>query len=151
MEANLFGLKLALLFFWAAWFSIVFLTNLFGGLKAVRILPQSWKFSSRNYEAVQKAVAAYRAPSWLPGLLFTGVIVWQLSAAALYAWAFASSLNTGTLAGGLVNAAFALGLGLWAAFMIADEITLKYEYERSHELLFIAQLVTLVALYVLPQ
>ena len=45
---------------------------------------------------------------------------------------------------------FAAGLALWAAFMIADEITIKYAYEQSHELLFIAQLATLVALHVIP-
>jgi hypothetical protein len=44
----------------------------------------------------------------------------------------------------------AAGIGLWAAFMIADEITIKYAYEQSHELLFVAQLVSLVAMHVLP-
>ena len=34
--------------------------------------------------------------------------------------------------------------------MLADEIVLKYELERTHELLFIAQLASLVAMHVLP-
>jgi hypothetical protein len=150
VEINLFVLKLALLFFWAAWFSIVFLTNLFSGLKAAGVLGETWKFASKNYEAVAKAVSIYRAPSWVPRLLFLGVVLSQFIAAALYGWAFISSFKAGTLDATAVNAAFAAGLGLWAAFMLADEITIKYAYEQSPELLFIAQLVTLVTLYLLP-
>ena len=89
MSMELLTLELALLLFWAAWFSIVFLTNLFGGLKALGVLPESWRFASKNYEAVAKATSIYAAPSWVPPLLFAGVVLWQLLAAALYAWAFA--------------------------------------------------------------
>jgi hypothetical protein len=41
-------------------------------------------------------------------------------------------------------------LGLWAAFMLADEILKQYDVEHSHVLFFIAQLVTFVSFYVLP-
>jgi hypothetical protein len=150
MSMELFTLELALLLFWAAWFAIVFLTNLFGGLKALGVLPESWRFASKNYEAVAKATSIYEAPSWVPPLLFAGVMLWQLLAAVLYAGAFASSLRQGTLDAGALNAAFAAGLGLCAAFVLADEITIKYGYEPSHELLLIAQLATLMAMYVLP-
>lgn len=43
-----------------------------------------------------------------------------------------------------------LALGLLAAFMIADEIFKEYDLERGHVLLFSAQLVILIVLYVLP-
>jgi hypothetical protein len=150
VDVNLFFLKLALIAFWAAWFSIVFLTNLFSGLKAAGVVGESWKFASKNYEAVVKATSIYKAPSWIPRFLFAGVVLWQLAATVLYAWAAVSSLRMGTLDFAAVNAAFAMGLGLCAAFMIADEITIKYAYEQSHELLFVAQLLTLAALHVLP-
>ena len=113
------------------------------------MLGESWKLASKNYEAVAKAVSIYRAPPWLPRLLFGGVVLWQLMAAMLYGRSFVSSCNAGTLDAAAVNAAFAAGLGLCAAFILADEITIKYAYEQSHELLFIAQLATLLALYLL--
>jgi hypothetical protein len=147
---NLFGLKLGLLFFWAAWFAIVFVTNLFSALKAAGVLGESWKLASKNYEAVAKAVSIYRAPAWLPRLLFLGVVLWQLFAAALFACALVFSYRAGMLDGPAVRAAFTAGLGLFAAFMIADELTIKYAYEQAHELLFIAQLASLGALYLLP-
>jgi hypothetical protein len=87
MEVSLFTLKLALLLFWAAWFAMVFLTNLLSGLKAAGMLGKEWKFASTNYEAVAKAVAIYDAPPWVPRLLFSGVVVWQFIAATLFGWA----------------------------------------------------------------
>jgi hypothetical protein len=147
---TLLPLKLALILFWAAWFGVVCLTNLFSGLKAAGFLGESWKFASKNYASVAKAVSLYGAPAWVPALLFAGVIAWQLVTASLFAWALCSSLAAGAVAIAAVNAAFAAAIGLWAAFMIADEITIKYAYEQAHELLFIAQLACLVAMHLLP-
>lgn len=150
VDVRLFTVKVALLAFWAAWFSIVFLTNLFGGLKAAGKLPETWTFASKNFEAVKKATSIHAAPPWVPALLFAGVILWQGITAVLFACAALASLSAGTMTWGAVNAAFAAGTMLWAAFMIADEITIKYAYEQAHELLFILQLATLVVVYLLP-
>lgn len=150
MDDGLFALKLALLLFWTAWFAVVFLANGFGGLKAMGSLPPSWKFASANYQAVVKATAMYEPPAWVPPLLFAAVLLWQLTVAALFAWAAGAWLLEGRLAWRAVNLAFGGGIALWAAFMLADEITLKYEFERTHELLFIAQVASLVAMHALP-
>ena len=68
----------------------------------------------------------------------------------LFGWAIVSSLSAESLNLRAVNVAFLGGLGLWAAFMIADEILKQYEVEHSHVLFFIAQLVTFIAIYALP-
>lgn len=140
-------LKPALLAFWATWFSIVLLTNIFSAMKAAGKLPPSWKFASKNYEMVVKAVSRYEAPAWVPRLLFAGVIAWQLAAAVLFWRALACWGTAGMPDMAAANTAFAAGILLWAAFMIADEITLKYAMEQPHELLFIAQLASLVAMH----
>ena len=147
MPGSLHFLKLAVLAFWGAWFTIVCATNLFGALKAAGKLPPEWKFASKNYEMVVKAVSLYRAPAWVPKLLFAGVIAWQFGAAALFWYALASSGAAGSLDMAAVNAACAAGILLWAAFMVADEITLKYAMEQPHELLFIAQLASLLVMH----
>ena len=143
-------LKLGLLAFWMAWFAIVAATNACGGLKALGKLPPAWRFASANYEAIVKATAMYAPPRWLPALLFAAVVAWQLATFALLACAVAGSLRAGAIDLRAATIALASGTALWAAFMLADEITVKYEFERTHELLFIAQLATLVALHVLP-
>jgi hypothetical protein len=136
-------LKLAILAFWAAWFAIVVLTNLFGALKAAGALPPGWKFASKNFELVEKAVSIYAPPPWVPRVLFLGVLAWQFIVTCLFAWAFFASLRMEAVAP-VAGAAFGAGILLWAAFMIADEITIKYAMEQPHELLFIAQIASLL-------
>jgi len=150
MEVHLFALKLGLLTFWGLWFSVVFLTNLFDGFRLLGIFPITWKVASQNFQPVAKATARYVSSVWLPACLFSGVIVWQLLAVTLLGWALMASLREGYIDGPAVNAAFACGLGLWAAFMIADEIFKQYDTQRSHVLFFTAQLLTLLAIHELP-
>jgi len=138
-----------LLAFWAAWFAIVFLTNAFSALKAAGRVGPEWKFASKNYDSVVKAVSLYSAPAWVPRVLFAGVLAWQLAAAALYGAALVACLSSPAVALGAVNLAFAAGAGLCAAFMLADEITIKYAYEQAHELLLVAQLASLAAIHAL--
>ena len=140
-------LKLAIVAFWAAWFAIVFLTNLFDLLRAAGVLPAEWKFASRNYQMVQKAVSLYEPPPWVARVLFLGVLAWQFLATCLFAWALQASVRSGSLAMAPVDRAFAAGILLWAAFMLADEITIKYAMEQPHELLFIAQVACLVLIH----
>ena len=145
----MYPVKLALLFFWGAWFSIVFLTNAFSAMKAGGMLPPTWRFASKNYEMVAKAVSIYAPPAWVPRLLFLGVLAWQLLAAVLFWYALAASGGSGILHMDAVNAACAAGILLWAAFMIADEITIKYAMEQPHEILFVAQLATLLVMHLI--
>ncbi|HUQ28879.1 MAG TPA: hypothetical protein VM051_09815 [Usitatibacter sp.] len=148
MHGAIHFLKLAILAFWAAWFAIVVLTNLFGALRAAGALPPDWKFASKNFELVEKAVSIYKPPLWVARVLFLGVLAWQFAVACLFAWAFIASLGTGGIAP-VANVAFSAAILLWAAFMIADEITIKYAMEQPHELLFIAQIACLLAIHIL--
>ena len=143
----MYYLKLALLFFWAAWFSIVTVTNVTGAMKALGMLGPSWRFASNNYPMVVKAVSLYDAPAWLPKLLFLGVVAWQALAAAFFWYAFAASGTARLIDIDAANLAFASGILLWGAFMIADEITIKYAMEQPHELLLIAQIGSLLVMH----
>jgi hypothetical protein len=82
--------------------------------------------------------------------MFCGVVCVQLLVAFLFGWAIISSGSAGALNWWAMNIAFISGLGVWAAFMLGDEIFKQYDAEHSHVLFFIAQLVTFLALYVLP-
>src|SRR6266571_1638181 len=113
-------LKSGVLLFWAAWFTIVLITNVCDALKAGRVLPSGWTFSSGNWELMLKATA---------GLLF-----WR-------AWAAGGR-------GGVI--AFVVGLALWATFALADEVFLAYTVEAAHLRLFGLQLVSVLALRLLP-
>ncbi len=141
-------MKDGLVFFWAAWLSIVFLTNLFEGLKRLGLLSEGWKFASQNYELIQKTISVYSPPDWLAGVLFLGVVLWQGLALVLLWVAFGWMLAQGP-ALAQIDLAFGVLLGLWAAFMLADEIFRAYENQTKHLLIFISQLITVLLLHFL--
>jgi hypothetical protein len=143
-------LKRGLLAFWAAWLSLVFATNSLDGAKALGVLGEHWAFASGNHDFLAQTTARYGTPAWLNAVLFAGVIAWQgLAAALLWLawWAFRGG-GTGRPA---LYAAFAAGLSLWAAFILADEVFAAYAVEATHWHLFIAQLATLLAVELLPE
>jgi hypothetical protein len=143
-------LKRALLLFWAVWLSVVFATNVADGCKALGLLTQGWAFASGNYPFLVTTTARYGPPAWLNGLLFLGVVCWEGTTALLFwlAW-----MRSRTKEGGrrLLYAAFTAGLGLWATFLVADEVCITYTVEGTHLRLFTAQLVTLLTVELLPE
>ena len=139
-------LKQALLLFWAAWLSVVFTTNVLDGAKALGLLAPSWMFASGNYAFVCQTTARYGTPAWVNGLLFGGVVCWEGLAAGLFWLAWWTSGSNGRAG----DAAFAVGLSLWAAFLLADEVFIAYAVAGTHWRLFIAQLLSWLAVEVLP-
>jgi len=150
LTANTLFLKRALLFFWALWFSIAAITNIMDGLKAVAFLPNPWPLASGNYAFIVDTMHAYDPPRWLTASLFLGVIAWECLTAFLL-WQACKQFR-GIDQQGLtaVYRAFTVGLGLWASFIIADEIFIAYEIEHTHRQLFILQLLSLLGLRLLP-
>jgi hypothetical protein len=150
MNVDISTLKLGLVVFWSLWITVVFLTNLFEGLKILSVLPEDWPFASGNYKYVSEATSAYALPPWATGLLFLGVIGWEGTATVLFWRAVARYIGVGSSAIEFVNTAFSVSIGLWAAFMLADELFRAYRQQTTHVLLLIGQLVSLLAIHVLP-
>lgn len=145
-----FYFKLALIVFWGWWYLIAFATNLCESFQGLGVLPKTWPFASGNLRGVIQATKTCSTSKSLPWLLFSGVLSCQLLAACLFGWGIISSVSAGSFNSAATNAAFLVGMGLWAAFMLADETLKQYDVEHSHVLFFIAQLVSFVALHVLP-
>lgn len=149
MQITIATLKRGLVFFWAAWLSIVFLTNLCELLIQLGLLPESWAFASGNYGFMLATTARYTPPDTLVMVLFVGVVVWE-GLAALLLWRAFGGYRGGHGWPVLVTA-FAVSLALWAAFMLADELLMAYDVEATHMRIFTAQLVTLGVLRLLPE
>ncbi|WP_128545976.1 hypothetical protein [Larkinella soli] len=140
-------LRAGLLLFWSLYFTSVFLSNSGDALKAAGLLPDDWLFVSGNYELVRKVVGIYRPPGWLAGLMFAGVIGWQAAGLALFWQAFLLTLRRATEYRVAIHRAFALTIGLWAAFILADEFFLAYEMgglSATHYNLLIAEVVMFI-------
>lgn len=150
MVVNLFALKLGLLAFWGAWFGLLFATNLCAALKGLKLLPQSWRFASTNYQAIRVATSRYDAPSWIAVFLFYGVVVWQLLAATFFLIAMFASVRGSMLDINAINAAFTVATLHWMALLLADEIFEEDEKAKTHALFLIVQLTTLIGIHFLP-
>jgi len=148
-DCSAITLKRTLLGFWALWLTIVFATNLCDAAKAVGLLGESWALASGNYRAIVETTSRYGTPDRLNGLLFLGVLGWEAVAATLF-WIACLRFRGKATGRQTLYRAFLCGLTLWGAFLIADEVCIAYAVTGAHLRLFIAQLMTLVAIEVLP-
>lgn len=143
-------LKRVLLFFWAVWLSVVFLSNFADALKEIGWLGESLAFASGNFKFIQATTARYGTPDFVNALLFAGVIVWEGVATLLFWWA-AWTFRGRKSGRKILYFAFTSSLLLWGAFLVADEIFIAYPVESTHLRLFIAHLLTLLAIDLLPE
>lgn len=140
-------IKRGLLLFWAAYFTIVVASNVMDGLKAMTVVPDTFRFVSGNFALVGRVTGIYNVPAEGVAVLYIGVLLWQGTAAALFWRAFGAWHGATAPDARLVNAAFAIGLGLWAAFVLVDELFIAYEIaglEATHVALLSAQLLSLL-------
>jgi hypothetical protein len=133
-----------LLFFWAAWLSIVSATNVFNGLQVLTVLPESFRFVSGNWQAINQVMDPLGVPRGLQAFLFVSVIGWETLAAVLYWWATATYRGRPLAQEKPTLCACAVNLALWAAFQALDEVFIAYQLEDVHRLIFLVQLGTLL-------
>ena len=139
-------LQSGLVLFWALWLSLVTLTNTFDALRQLGLLPEAFTFASYNFDLVRETVGAHGIGTPLAVLLFAGVLVWELLASLLLWRAWAAMLHGAHGTAAEVTQAFVLSLALWAAFLIATEMTVNYVTAGTHKSTLIAQLATLLVI-----
>ncbi|HLH26186.1 MAG TPA: hypothetical protein VK066_27015 [Chloroflexota bacterium] len=144
------ALKRGLLLFWALDLTIVSVTNLLDGLKALDVLPPGWPMASGNYPLLVKAIGVYGWPAWVAGLALAGAIVWEAAAAALFWRAWRCLPARAVAAPGVLYPPFVALVGLWSAFLVADEFFIAYTLNGTHAHFFTAALATLLAVALLP-
>src|SRR5215472_9109159 len=118
-------LKRLLLFFWAVWLSVVFLTNLADAGKGLALLDESWAFASGNWKLIQETTARYQTPAAVNIILFAGVLFWEGVAAVLF-WRAGWSFRGKHSGRKIWYSAFTTSLLLWGAFLVADEVCIAY-------------------------
>jgi hypothetical protein len=139
-----------LLLFWALWFSVVFLSNLADAGKRLGLLSESWAFASGNLKFIEATTARYGTPDLVNAVLFGGVIVWEGIVVALF-WCGGCMYRGKSSGRRIVYLAFTASLLLWGAFVVADEVFIAYPQENVHLRLFVAHLITLMAIDLLPE
>lgn len=135
-------MKRLVLAFWTAYFAVICLTNTLDLLQGMGLLPGDWRYLSGNLPLLLRTLGGVGLPSGLAGLLLAGVALWQ----GATAWLFGRVL----IRGEPLEAAFVAGAGLWAVFLVADELLLRYDLEAVHLRLLMAQMVSFLVVSLLP-
>lgn len=143
MKTTEFTIQRIILSFWSCYFSIVTLTNILDGLRAMGVLSKEWKFASGNFELILQTTANMGTPAWLNALMFSGVILLELAASVSF---WKSVLN---VSNANIYRAHAVGLILFAGFIMADEIFFAYGVEATHMRILFGLLVSLITLILL--
>lgn len=147
---NLGVLKRGVLAFWAAWLSVVALTNILDALKGLGVLPQTWAWTSGNFGWIQQSMKPLGVSVGIEALLFLGVIIWEVLAAVLFWRATMQYRNRPLVEERAAVLACAVNLALWCTFQVLDEVFLTFEPEAVHRVIFANQILTLLMLHLLP-
>lgn len=143
MKASAVTIQKIVLIFWSCYFSIVTLTNILDGLRAMGALSKEWKFASGNFEMIVQTTANLGVSAGVNAFLFCGVIILELIASILF-WKSVTNSNEGN-----IFSAFSIALILFAGFIMADEIFFAYAVEATHMRIFFGLLVSLIAIILL--
>ena len=143
-------LKRGILFFWAAWLSVVAATNILDALRSLSVLPTSFVFVSGNWAWINRVMDPLGVPWWLQGSLFLGAMIWEALGALLYWHALARYRGRPLAQEPAALRACVVGLALWGAFQVLDEVFLAYQTEDVHRSLFVSQIATILLLQLLP-
>jgi hypothetical protein len=145
------AIKRGLLLFWSLWFSIVFAITVFDALQALGVVDRSWKFGSGILALISADTAMYGVPAGIHGAWRLGVIVCEGLVAAVFWRALHKFRGLGNADRHALAAAFGLALSLFAAFLVADRFFVNHLYEATHLRILVAQLVSLLGIYLLPE
>jgi hypothetical protein len=133
----------ALLGFWACYFTLVALTNATDLLRALGVLPPSFPWVAGNLAFIAQSIGRVGVPAGLSPWLLAGVMAWEGLAAALFGAAARRDPGDDAL-----GPPFVVSLGLWAVFILLDELLIIFEtgVEATHLRLFLTELATLLVI-----
>lgn len=105
-----------------------------------------FRSSSKNLELMEKVAKRHGSGSSAIGALFVIIMSWELLSAAAYLCAFGLYLDGNTI---LLPYAFFAGMGLFAGLVLGNEAFVYYDDEEEHVIMFVAQLVSYIAVVLL--
>jgi hypothetical protein len=143
-------IKDGMVLFWAAWISIVVMTNIVAALRVAGLVSPDAGLASGNYTAIVKVSDRLSIPHALDFILFLIVILWEAIAAVLLWRASVYSLAGSSLRMVAADTALAVLLALFGAFMLADEVFHAFKVENDHRGIAAFILISLIAFHTLP-
>lgn len=141
--------KKIIILFWALWWFIALWTDVSGGLVHMHLIHVTWA-SDNNYVSLADSLKMYQLPVWVPPLFFIGIVVWSLLSTLAFCWASMALRKNKSLWIKRAEIAFIISLTYWLAFFLADQAVMKFDVEENHMVQGGFQLLSFLALYLLP-
>jgi len=135
-----------LLLFWGIYFAMAGTGNIVDWMTNHGYRGKYFRSSSKNLELMERVAKRHGSGASAIGVLFAVIMSWELISAAAYLGAFALYL-TGNFV--LLPYAFFAGMGLFAGLVLGNEAFVYYDDEEEHIIMFLAQLVSYVAVVLL--
>jgi len=141
--------KKILIIFWTLWWLIAFWTDVVGAFAHVGALAASWA-PDTNYPFLAASLKMYNVPDWLTAALFACILLWSLASTLTFCWATIGLSHARAVWMKRMQIAFIVSLTFWLAFFLADQFVMKFDLEENHMVQGGFQLLTYLAMYLLP-
>ena len=135
-----------LLLFWGVYFSLAGTGNLVDLLTQHGYRGRYSRQSTKNLELLEQVGKRHGSSSARIKVIFGLIMSWELLSAATYLAALSFYLLGKTF---LMPYAFFIGMGLFAGLILGNEAFVYYDDEEEHVVMFLAQLVSYIAVVVL--
>ncbi|HZW85653.1 MAG TPA: hypothetical protein VFE91_07130 [Nitrososphaerales archaeon] len=135
-----------LLLFWGIYFGMAGTGNVANWLSERGYHGRLFRFSSKNFELIDRVAKRHGTGESSVKVFFVIVMSWEVLSAAAYLSALALYL-VGEFY--MVQYAFFVGMGLFAGLILGNEAFVYYDDEEEHVVMFLAQLVSYVAVVLL--
>jgi len=136
----------ALLLFWGVYFGMAGTGNVVDWLTNHGYRGRLFRSSSKNLELMERVAKRHGSGAAAIRALFTVIMSWEILASLTYFAAFALYL-AGNLS--VLPYAFFVGMGLFAGLILGNEAFVYYDDEEEHVIMFLAQLVSYIAVVLL--
>ncbi len=135
-----------LLLFWGVYFAMAGTGNVVDWLTQHGYRGRYFRSSSKNLELMERVAKRHGSGSSAIGALFAVIMSWELLSAVVYFLTLGYYLLGN---GFLLSYAFFIGMGLFAGLILGNEAFVYYDDEEEHVIMFLAQLVSYIAVAVL--
>jgi hypothetical protein len=135
-----------LLLLWGIYFAMAGVGNVVDWLTNHGYRGRLFRSSSKNLELMERVAKRHGSGQSAIKALFAAIMSWELLSAATYLTSFGLYLLGNTT---LLPYAFFIGMGLFAGLVLGNEAFIYYDDEEEHVIMFLAQLVSYVAVVLL--
>ena len=141
--------KKIIIVFWTMWWLLALWTDLVGVLAHLGYIQATWA-PDGNYPVLVRSLQMYHVPDWFPVLCFAAIILWLVASTYSFGVASFALAKSKTQWMPLAERAFVISLSFWLAFFLCDQLIMDFNLEENHMVQGGFQLLTYLALHVIP-